>query len=576
MGHDQAGRVGEHAAQRLLDELLGVHVERRERVVEDEDARLGEHGPRQGEPLPLAAGQRHALLADAGVEAPRQVEGEVGLRDREGLADLGLGGLGAAEGEVLAGAHREQRRLLERRGDERAEPLEREVADVDAVEGDPAAGDVVEARHQRGEARLAAAGGPDQRDRLARQDLEVDVAQHELVGLVGEGEVDVLEAQVAALGGHRLARAVDDVGIGVEDLEDACGGGHRLLGHREDHAQGRHRPHQRQHQGDEGDQLAGCQDAPAHADRAEQQHDRDGDVGDHLEERPEAGGEPDLLEAGAAQLLRRDVVLLGDVLAPAEGLDHPDADGALLGAGGQVALLVLDPPRQDDVPLLEAHREPHDRTGGEGDDQAERPVHVEQHGGHRGDLQDVDDQEEQPEPGEPADGGQVRGDAREQLAGLPLAVEAHRELLQPLVEVVAHRGLHREHRVGLHPAAPEDQHRLEDAEGQREQAQRQHAVDLAVGDRAVDQRLGDQRDGDRERDAAERGAEHDRQGEQVGPKVAAQPPQRLDAGGRVVCRGGDRGRGRGWWHRLVDDTTHHRRGGNPLARVTVAVLVSRR
>ena len=303
------------------------------------------------------------------------------------------------------------------------------------------------------------------------------------------------------------------------------------------------------------------------ADRAEQQHDRDGDVGDHLEEGPEAGGEPDLLEAGAAQLLRRDVVLLGDVPAAAEGLDHADADGTLLGAGGQVALLVLDPPREHDVALLEAHRQPHDRAGGEGDDQAEGPVHVQQHGGHRRDLEDVDDQEQQPEPGEPPDRGQVRGDAREQLAGLPLAVEAHRELLQPLVEVVPHRRLHREHGVGLHPAAPEDEHRLEDAEAQRQQAQRQHAVDLAVGDRTVDQRRGDQRDGDRERDAAEGGAEHDRERQQVGPQVAAQPPERLDAGGRVVCRGGDRGRGRGWWHRLIDDTTHHRRGGNPLARV---------
>ena len=69
----------------------------------------------------------------------------------------------------------------------------------------------------------------------------------------------------------------------------------------------------------------------------------------------------------------------GDVLAAAEGLDHPDADRALLGARGQVALLVLHPARDHDVALLEAHRQPHDRRRGGGDDQAERPVHVEQH-----------------------------------------------------------------------------------------------------------------------------------------------------------------------------------------------------
>ena len=50
------------------------------------------------------------------------------------------------------------------------------------------------------------------------------------------------------------------------------------------------------------------------------------------------------------------LVLLGDVLAAAEGLDDADADRALLGQGGEVALLVLHAPRHDDVALLEAHR----------------------------------------------------------------------------------------------------------------------------------------------------------------------------------------------------------------------------
>ena len=67
--------------------------------------------------------------------------------------DLGVGGVGAAEGEVLAGAHREQRRLLERGRDQRAQVAEVEVADVDAVDGDPAAGDVVEPRDQGGQRR---------------------------------------------------------------------------------------------------------------------------------------------------------------------------------------------------------------------------------------------------------------------------------------------------------------------------------------------------------------------------------------------------------------------------------------
>ena len=170
--------------------------------------------------------------------------------------DLRVGGVGAPEGEVLAGAHREQRRLLEGGRDQRAQLLEGELADVDPVDGDPPTGHVVEPGDQGGQDGLARAGGADERDRLAGQDVEVDVAQHRTVGLVGEREVDVLEAQVAALRGQPLHGTVDDVGVGVEDLEDPVRGGHRLLGHRQDHAERRDRPDQRQHQGDEGHQLA--------------------------------------------------------------------------------------------------------------------------------------------------------------------------------------------------------------------------------------------------------------------------------------------------------------------------------
>ena len=80
--------AGEHPAQRRLDLRLGVHVERRQRVVEHEHPRAAEHGAGEREPLPLAAGQRQALLADAGVEAERQVVDELGLRDLDRLGDV--------------------------------------------------------------------------------------------------------------------------------------------------------------------------------------------------------------------------------------------------------------------------------------------------------------------------------------------------------------------------------------------------------------------------------------------------------------------------------------------------------
>ena len=87
-----------------------------------------------------------------------------------------------------------------------------------------------------------------------------------LVG-AGEREVDVVEPQ-PALRVLDHPRAGHDVRLGVEDLEDPGRRRHRLLRHCQDHSERRDRPHQREHQRDEGDQLTRCQLAAADAGRS--------------------------------------------------------------------------------------------------------------------------------------------------------------------------------------------------------------------------------------------------------------------------------------------------------------------
>ena len=71
----KAVRDDEHRAPReeaidgLLHETLGLGVERRRRLVEDENRRVDEQRPRDGEALPLAAGEARAALAEDGVVA---------------------------------------------------------------------------------------------------------------------------------------------------------------------------------------------------------------------------------------------------------------------------------------------------------------------------------------------------------------------------------------------------------------------------------------------------------------------------------------------------------------------------
>ena len=181
-------------------------------------------------------------------------------------------------------------------------------------------------------------------------------------------------------GARSRGRAGDDVGLGVVDLEHPGGGGHRLLGHRQDHAERGDRPDQREHQRDERDQLAGRQGAAADADRAEEQHDDDGEVGDHLEEGPEPRRQPDLVDAGVEQAAARPTSY-----CPETWGERPKDLITRMPTAPSSASVARSPcwsctsARDDDVALLEAHREPHDRGGRRGDDQAERPVHVEQH-----------------------------------------------------------------------------------------------------------------------------------------------------------------------------------------------------
>ena len=112
------------------------------------------------------------------------------------LVDLGFGGVEAAVGDVLADGAGEEEDVLLDDADLAAEGGEGHVADIDAVDRDAAAVELVEARQEGGDRRLAGAGGADEGDGLAGADVEVDVRQDRLVGAVAEG--DVLVADVAA------------------------------------------------------------------------------------------------------------------------------------------------------------------------------------------------------------------------------------------------------------------------------------------------------------------------------------------------------------------------------------------
>jgi len=78
---DRRAALGE-ALERGLDRSLGLRVERRRRLVEDEDGRVAENRARDCDALLLAAGEAVAALADDGVVAVGELHDPVVDRGR--------------------------------------------------------------------------------------------------------------------------------------------------------------------------------------------------------------------------------------------------------------------------------------------------------------------------------------------------------------------------------------------------------------------------------------------------------------------------------------------------------------
>ena len=201
--HDQR-RVGAPCvAERGEDARLDLGVDRRGGVVEDQQPRPADQRAGQRDPLPLAAGERGAALAQLGVEPVGERGDEaVGLGGAQRRPHLLVGHV-RAEGDVAADVVVEEERRLRHQRRDPGQLAAVEVAQVDAVEQDPAAVGVDQPGQQRGERALAGRGGADDRDGAARLDGEVDVLEQPLAGRVGVAQVLDLEPGAAGGRGRR-------------------------------------------------------------------------------------------------------------------------------------------------------------------------------------------------------------------------------------------------------------------------------------------------------------------------------------------------------------------------------------
>src|ERR1700722_2111393 len=205
MGNDKHRPAAGDLGHVLLNDPLTLVVERARRLVEDQDARIGNQRAGDGEALTLACGQAAAAIAHDRVVAFGQFENEVvGPRKLRRSNDTLDRQRGIGQRNVVPDRAVEQHVFLKHDTDLATQPGRIDLREIDAVDQHTAALRDIEALDELGERALARAGRTDDADQLAGRNGQADVVQHfRPVDPVAEG--DVFERDVAADLGKRGA-----------------------------------------------------------------------------------------------------------------------------------------------------------------------------------------------------------------------------------------------------------------------------------------------------------------------------------------------------------------------------------
>ena len=240
---DDESRTALHRRfQPLLDEGFRLGVERAGGFVEQQQRRVFEHRAGDGDALALATGETHTSLTEKGAVTIRQTRDEfIGQCSARGGDHFRIAGSGAAIANIFHRVAGENHRVLRDDGAHAAQIVERQLANVDAVERDASAAAVVKAQQQLEHRGLAGAGWADQRDGLAAGDVEREAIECRHLRARGVAETDVGKLQRCAVA-HRQRfrlRRWFDVRLGGEQLHQTLGcatRAHHVAPHLGEHA----------------------------------------------------------------------------------------------------------------------------------------------------------------------------------------------------------------------------------------------------------------------------------------------------------------------------------------------------
>ena len=311
VSQDQDGAADHQTVEGTLDDRLVFRVDRRQRLIQDQDRRVSQQRAGDGHPLALPARQFNPLFTDDGLVTGRQTGDEVmDIGRPRGGDQLFLAGLGRAHAQVFLNRAMEKVGILRDHGDLPANGVEGQVAQVMAAQQHAPALRVMKAQQQPHNRRFATAGWPNHADPLAGGDSEIQTAVNR-ARTARIAEVDILEGQGRDDPGRR-GRPRGHLRCAVQQPVQPLGRrqpDHSLVQHA---AQVAHRPENlgAEHQNDQKfGQPHGAVDHPPSAHRQRRRRaNRDGAIGDAARQGV-AGQHP---HGGALQIAR----LVGQEIGP--------------------------------------------------------------------------------------------------------------------------------------------------------------------------------------------------------------------------------------------------------------------
>ncbi len=220
VGDHKTGAALHQLEQRFLDARLGARVHAGGRLVQNQNARVGQNRARNRQHLALALAQVGGALREHRPVAVRQLADEVvSIGHARGLHHLVVARVQPPVADILHDRIGKHERILQNQPQRAAQVGAADVAQVVPINADRAAVDVVKARQQVGDGCLSRPGRADERNRLAGQGLQRHVFDDGMSRFVGEIHSLEFDVTLEICQTHRPV-AVYRFGGRVNHLED--------------------------------------------------------------------------------------------------------------------------------------------------------------------------------------------------------------------------------------------------------------------------------------------------------------------------------------------------------------------